>query len=224
MINTELVIKRQAVSDASYNRDSDDASMYEDVNTRQRQIKRLKQRRKRLYDPKFFDNDSDFSSSDDEHEHDEKRQHISMKTNKNKKLLYGIKPKEHSFNKYNIKPPRQNGTNKSNLTKLIQSSAPVFNSHSYNRRGNGGGGHGDILQRNHSKYARYEPESEHMGGDINGHFPTFILTVYFSEYLKEEAIKLEINEPWTVNETIIKCITKWNVERPMHKLKSNLAQ
>eukprot|EP01084_Bolivina_argentea_P273906 466703_1 len=79
-----------------------------------------------------------------------------------------------------------------------------------NRRGNnshrnGGGGHDDtVLQRklrNHSKYARYEPESEHMGADINGHFPTFILTVYFSEYLKEEkeeAIKLEINESWNV--------------------------
>eukprot|EP01084_Bolivina_argentea_P107022 191386_1 len=67
-------------------------------------------------------------------------------------------------------------------------------------------------------------ESHHMRNDIynNDLFHSFILTVYFSEYLNEKPIKLEISEPWTVNETIIKSIENWNIERSANKLKSNL--
>ena len=93
------------------------------------------------------------------------------------------------------------------------------NGHHMNMNGRRGNNH---PTQNHSRMmnGRYEPESEHNRGGL---FHSFVLTVYFGEYLQEEPIKIEITTPMTVAETMDKAIQQWGMERAIAKLKGTMA-
>eukprot|EP01083_Nonionella_stella_P025307 69699_1 len=191
MINTEHIIKRKVVSYEAYNQDSDEEFM----NDYRMDPRRKKHARRRQYDPKYYDNDSDFESADEDAEM------------KNKNRL-----RKQAFDKVQVAPQRTKGV----LTALMASMSPILSSQDVVGRAPA-----RSIKGIKDKYHQ-EPRYDHAdrGGAL---VYNFILTVYFGEYLNEEPLKLEITGPWTVKETIAQAITAWNKERVRMALKGRVA-